>query len=321
LLLVEWVFFRPLKLTRAVRRLLPFALLVLLIPIVFRVASIRPLPPVSEDAAEGVTGRVLGSLTQPAGDVVRTLTAAAELPEGLSPSTYLLIQLQVVPRYFGLVLFPMGLTVDHDIPIERTLTGSAVAGLLLLLAIAALGGYATIHWPLVGFGILWVFVALSIESSIFPIRDVMNEHRMYLAMPGIGVLAGIAFARLWSWQRALALAAGGGITVVLVCLTVARNQVWATQLSLWGEALERSPRKARVHVNYGTALHLKGDVQQAVQHYCEALRLEPGNRRAESNINVALDDLMEWDEVDMEIAAVGPDGEMELVPRHPCPPR
>jgi Flp pilus assembly protein TadD len=76
-----------------------------------------------------------------------------------------------------------------------------------------------------------------------------------------------------------------------------------------------------VHVNYGTALHLKGDVKQAVKHYCEALRLEPDNRRAESNINIALDALMESDEIDMDIATAGPNGEMELVPRHPCPPK
>lgn len=321
LILIEGVFFRPVSLVPVARRLLPFFVLVLVIPVVFRVASIRPLPSTSEDAADQNAGRVARLVTQPARDVVRSLVLAAEVPEELTPLTYLLTQFRVIPRYIGLVVVPAGLTIDHDVPTELTLTAGSAAGMTLLLGLLLLGVYTAARWPLAGFGILWTFVALSIESSIFPIRDVMNEHRMYLAMPGIALIAGVGFAHLRARQRALAVTFGGAVVAVLVGLTLARNQVWATQLSLWGEALERSPSKARVHVNYGTALHLKGEVKQAMKHYCEALRLEPDNRQAESNINVALDDLMEADEVDMEISTTGPDGEMELVPHHPCPPK
>jgi hypothetical protein len=279
------------------------------------------LPPISETPGDD-TGQLAQMLAEQTRDVGRTLILAAELPEGFTPATYLFTQFRVVPRYWGLVVVPRGLTIDHDVALERTLTLDAVAGMLFLLGLALLGLYATRRWPLVGFGILWTFVALSVESSVFPIRDVMNEHRMYLAMPGIALMAGIGFAWIWSRQRAVATAAGGALAIALVVLTVLRNQVWATQLSLWQEALERSPNKARVHVNYGTALHLRGEVKQAVKQYCEALRLEPDNPRAESNITIALNDLMDSDsdEVDMEIRATGPDGEMELVPRHPCPP-
>lgn len=322
LILVEWVFFRPLAFGSTARRLMPFAVLVLLIPLVFRIANVRPLPP--EEISDEQAGRVMRLLTQQARDVVRTLTVAAEAGEGLSPATYLLTQLRVIPRYFGFVVVPLGLTIDHDVATEHSLTAGSAAGLALLLALLLIGLYATLRWPLLGFGILWTFVALSIESSVFPIRDVMNEHRMYLAMPGIALLAGVAFAYVWSRQQSLALVLGGAIAIALVGLTLARNQVWATQLSLWREALARSPNKARPHVNYGTALHLQGDVKQALKHYCEALRLEPDNRRADSNINVALEDLMasdESDDLEMEIATTGPEGEMELVPRHPCPPK
>jgi hypothetical protein len=261
-------------------------------------------------------------LTQEARQVARTLTVAAEAPEELSSWTYLLTQCRVIPKYLALVVVPSGFTVDHDVPMERGLSAASAAGMLLLLALAGAGLYAATRWPLVGFGILWMFVALSVESSIFPIRDVMNEHRMYLAMPGLALVAGVGFAALLRRQRIVAVVVGAAVAVLLAGLTIARNEVWATQLSLWREALEQSPDKARVHVNFGTALHLSGDVKQAVKHYCEALRLDPTNRRAESNINVALDDLLETDgDVEMEIASTGPNGEMELVPRHPCPPR
>jgi hypothetical protein len=312
ILLAELVFFAGTSGSRAILlRVVPFALLMLIVPVTFLLLS-RGRPAATPPADTWMERQTQG--------LAYVLTRSGDAPPDVSPLDYLRTQWVVIPRYLKLVLLPLGLNVDHDVPIARGLSAEVAAGLILLLALFGLGIYAAWRAPLVGFGLLWFFVALSVESSIFPIRDIMNEHRMYLAMPGVALVLGCAFIWLRRRWPAPALGAGTAILVLLTALTLARNEVWRSQLGLWQDALAKSPGKARPHVNAGTALHLQGEIKRAVEHYCKALEIEPGNRRAESNINVALDQLVEEGEVEMVIAVRGSDGSIELEPRHPCPP-
>jgi len=53
----------------------------------------------------------------------------------------------------------------------------------------------TIHYSrLIAFGIIWFFLALSVESSFIPIEDVIFEHRLYL--PSIGTFIAFTAASL-----------------------------------------------------------------------------------------------------------------------------
>lgn len=312
ILLTELVFFAGGSPRRVFLHVVPFALLVLIVPAALLLLS--PGRPPATPLADSWVQRQAEALAY-------VLARSGDAPSDVSPLDYLRTQWMVIPRYLKLVLWPVGLNVDHDVPVARTLSGEAAAGLALLLALFALGLYAVRKAPLVGFGILWFFTALSVESSVFPIRDVMNEHRMYLAMPGVALVLGCAFVWLERRWPALALGGGSAILVLLTVLTVARNEVWRSQLALWQDAAAKSPHKARPHVNLGTALHLQGEIKEAIEHYCKALEIEPDNRRAESNINVALERLVEEGGAEMVIAVRGDDGTIELEPRHPCPPR
>ncbi len=210
-------------------------------------------------------------------------------PSEATPYTYLLTQFTVLPAYLRLSLLPWGLNVDHDVPIATGFTPPVLAGFALLVVLFATGVVAARRAPLVGFGILWIFVALSVESSVLPISDVMMEHRVYLAMPGIGLLAGAAVAGLSARLPRAATAATALVAVLLVALTFARNLVWQSPVSLWLDAAEKSPRKARVLVNYGVALHGAGQLDAATYQYCRAIALDPSLTLAEENLELALD--------------------------------
>jgi tetratricopeptide (TPR) repeat protein len=62
---------------------------------------------------------------------------------------------------------------------------------------------------------------------------------------------------------------------LLTTLTYARNEVWQSELSLWRDAVEKSPHKARPHLNYGRALYLYplGDKEKAKKEFEIANRL------------------------------------------------
>jgi tetratricopeptide (TPR) repeat protein len=240
----------------------------------------------------------------------------------ISPLQYFLTQCTVIPRYLGLVILPWGFNVDHDVPLATGLSVPVAAGLAFLAALLAFGLYALRRWPLVGFGIVWFFVALSVESSFLPIQDFMVEHRMYLAMPGVAIAVAVPFAWALARWRTTTLAAGTLLAAGLCTLTFMRNEVWRTPIALWQDALAKSPRKARAHANLGAALALDGQVDAAILESCKALEIDPNYKPAEANLQAMLEEQIdqESDEAEMvlEVVEMGPDGTVTIAPPNPC---
>jgi tetratricopeptide (TPR) repeat protein len=99
---------------------------------------------------------------------------------------------------------------------------------------------------LASLGIVWFYIAMSVESSIFPITDKIFEHRIYLPSVGffLTISAGIALAAhgkrvgykaAWSLLLSACLVLGG--------LTIARNQVWSNTFALWQDTVRKAPNK------------------------------------------------------------------------------
>ena len=203
------------------------------------------------------------------------LERATTLAEGTTRFEYLLTELRVVVRYLGLLLVPVGQTLEHDVSMSRSLAEPAVLVSALLLA-ALFGAGLWLAWPrrarnaeaeaesgvaralrdpawrLVGFGVIWFFLCLSVESSVIPIPDPMLEHRLYL--PSVGFFLAVALAVAITGSEAGArkrLALLGLLAIPLAVATHARNATWAEPERFWYDMLEKSPRKARVAYNVG----------------------------------------------------------------------
>lgn len=313
LLAVEAAFFPHASLRGALRRLAPFVLLLAASLAVWLLAwrPARSAPIAAE-----------------ANPLLRLLYAAA--PAGdVSPLAYLATQCLVIPHYLALVVLPWGFNIDHDVPFVRQATLPVAAGALLFAALPVAGLFALRRQPLVGFGLLWIVLALAVESSLLPIADPMMEHRMYLPMVGVSLILATGWLALHArWPRA-AVAVAVAVAVALPALTMARNEVWRSELDLWRDALAKSPHKARVHLNVGSVLHRAGDSEAAIPYYCAALRLEPGNARARGNLDAALQARLErWlddesDEIELPEGGdfemkPGPGGAVMIVPKDPC---
>ena len=184
ILLTEWVFYPGTRPARAALRLLPFVALVLVIPVTWKLFGTRPGP--APDPTR--------PLSRQAADLVSLLFFRASPRGQVTPVEYLLTQCLVIPRYLRMVVLPWGFNIDHDVAAVTGIGGAVLAGAAFLIGLLAFGLYAVRRWPVVGFGVLWVFVALSVESSLLPIRDPMVEHRMYLPMAGVALAGGYVFA-------------------------------------------------------------------------------------------------------------------------------
>ncbi len=213
---------------------------------------------------------------------------------GVSSWDYALTQTQVVSHYLRLMFWPTGQCLDYDWPVNSNFVAVfpylAVMTLLILLTAWGLRRY-----PAIGILGVWFFLILAPTSSVFPIGDIIFEHRMYLPSAAIIVLAvlggesllhkimGTAKNRLYFTVGVTALSVG-----ILGILTWQRNHVYRSELAMWSDVVAKAPWNDRAQLNLGNALAQSRRWPEAIDRYREALELNPGYEKIHYNLALAL---------------------------------
>ncbi|MBI5205082.1 MAG: tetratricopeptide repeat protein [Nitrospirae bacterium] len=240
-------------------------------------------------------------IDKPIGDAIGELREAAQETEEIPRWSYLLTQFRVIVTYIRLLVLPINQNLDYNYPIYHPFFNPEVfLSLLFLLLIFAFSiyllyakRYTLSASRFLSFGIFWFFITLSVESSIIPIRDVINEHRLYL--PSLGII--IIFVLTTFYVLRLVIRAPLRsltitcllLTTIIIALSMAayqRNAVWQDEMSLWEDVVRKSPQKAKGHYNLGIAYYNKGLTDMAIEHYQIALRLKPDYAEAHYNLGV-----------------------------------
>jgi len=185
---------------------------------------------------------------------------------GGSTWQYVITQPYVWLHYLRLFFLPIGLTADTDLQaFTHWYDTRALAG---VAAIALAAWWARRAPKPVAFGLIWFAVAL-IPTSIFPLAEVANEHRVFFAYIGLV----IALAALIP-QRALPAVA----IVLLIAHTIGtreRNEIWKNEESLWADVVAKSPGNGRAWMNYGLTQMAKGRLGDAKADFERAALLVP----------------------------------------------
>ncbi len=209
---------------------------------------------------------------------------------GLPASAYFVTQWRVVATYLRLLVWPAGQNVDWGLTASRSLGDPAVVGsglLLAALAAAAVALYVragrrddaeAAAWRVAAVGVLWLFLVLAPTSSVVPLADPLEEHRMYLASWGalvaVAVLAERGVARARSARRWRAAAAAVAVVWgALALVTHLRNAAWETRVALWTDAVAKAPANWRAHLSLGYAYNDRGEHDAAIREYRHALEL------------------------------------------------
>jgi Tfp pilus assembly protein PilF len=225
------------------------------------------------------------------------LEQGSALPQARNIYSHLITEARVVINYLRLLLFPVNLNVDPNFPISTSIIELSVIfslGAIVITLTAALKVLS--NYKLISFSIFWFFITLLPSSSIFPLDDVMAEHRLYLPSLGICLFAGTLIHQLamFGSQRFSSQKTGTIITTALVGIVlffslgvIFRNSVYKDDYSLWKDTLKKSPRKARVINNFANALKDKGLPDQALIKYQEAIKYDPHYVLAQMNLGIA----------------------------------
>jgi cytochrome c-type biogenesis protein CcmH/NrfG len=202
---------------------------------------------------------------------------------------YLLTQFRVVVTYLRLLIVPVGQNIDPDYPLHRSIDLEVAASALLLAALLGAGVWLAVRGRrgagpntlVAGFGIVFFFLALLVESSVIPITDLMQEHRVYLPSVGAFMAAGAGVTalreRLGGRSRRLVPASVAVAALVLASATWMRNEVWSSAVTLWEDAARKSPSKLRPLLNLANALEESGQPDAALQVSLRGLRMTPSH--------------------------------------------
>ncbi|MDD2851546.1 MAG: tetratricopeptide repeat protein [Desulfuromonadaceae bacterium] len=240
------------------------------------------------------------------------LTENASIPRDL----YFYSQFGVIITYIRLIFLPINQTIDYyhsQYSMMKFFQFSVIAPLFLLLSIIILAFYLHIRGMrknrpllcLIAFGVFWFFLALSIESSIIPISDLIFEHRVYL--PSVGAFIAIATGTillLGKLSRNSNMFRHAVLVVMVISITayatatLARNAVWKDEISINRDNVKKTPLRGLAHNNLGYAYLVNGMYELAAQEFRTAIDLEPELAPAivYDNLGIALKQLYRYEE-------------------------
>ena len=205
-------------------------------------------------------------------------------------SSYWMGQSVAFWKYLGLMVWPSGLSLDHDLTLPSIGISCAAAATVLGLGLLAFRFRA--NYPIPVFGFLWLLTML-LPSLLVPNSDLFNESRVYLAFAGFALLVSWALAqnRSLAWRRASLFL----LVSLLIPVTVARNELWKDDLALWRDAAWKSPGKARPHYNFGVALARRGDFSDAEREFKTARCLNPQDDLSYAALGYCAEQANRWD--------------------------
>jgi tetratricopeptide (TPR) repeat protein len=217
----------------------------------------------------------------------RIMEPATWVPGGeTSKMNYLITQPFVLFRYFYTFFLPVDLSADTDWkPFTSILDIKCIIGFifLLFLLVSILLLSAKKIWKPVAFGLSWFFLAL-LPTSLTPLAEVMNDHRMFF--PYVGLVISVSWTVFILLRQVSFLAPLRTHKDVLgiVCFlflgayafgTHQRNVVWHDEERLWKDVTIKSPENGRGQMNYGLNLMQKGDYAGAEIYFKKGLALWP----------------------------------------------
>ena len=125
---------------------------------------------------------------------VKSMMSATYIPGGTSRFHYLITQPFVILHYFITFFLPFSLSADTDWKLITSISDiRVITGILFILAMLY-GAYIASkkqETRPIAFGILWFFLALVPTSSIIPLAEVMNDHRMFF--PFVGLMLSVSW--------------------------------------------------------------------------------------------------------------------------------
>ncbi len=240
-------------------------------------------------AGGGILIIILGGALFLRGDPLAALGGYWSRPFTLAERV--LTQPRVLLFYLSQLFYPMPhrLSIEHDIHLSTSLLApwTTLPAILIVLGLIGLGLSLIQRRPLISLAILFFFLNHLLESSIIPL-EIVFEHRnylpsMFLFLPAAAGLNGLMERYRWK-SPPMRMILAGFILLLVIGLGLGvriRNQAWATEQTLWEDAMRKAPRAGRPCHNLANGWFEKiGRLDVAIALYKKAISLGVHERAA-----------------------------------------
>ncbi len=201
-----------------------------------------------------------------------------------SLSERMLTESRILVHYLGLLFYPAHhrFSIMREFALSKSLFNppATIAALAVIMTLIMTAFLYRKRWPLFSFAILFFFLGHIVESTVLPL-ELYFEHRNYL--PSLFLFVPVAsgcqmlIARLQLNTRMRRIARYGFAGILIAMLTAgtySRNAVWASEKSLWTDAIKKAPSYARPYQNVAMHLQREGRIDEAIVLYRKALPLQ-----------------------------------------------
>ena len=194
--------------------------------------------------------------------------------------------------YLGKMLYPAGLAVLYPLPKGPLPAWEVVAAVAVLLAISTAVFVVRRKCPYLLFGWLWylgtlvpVIGLVQVGSQAMADRyTYLTQIGLYMAIAwGVGEMAGS-----WPYRRLPFAAISALVLVGLMMCAWQQTRYWHDSETLWTHTLACTSQNPMAHYNLGNDLADRGQVDEAIVHYQQALEIKPGSAEAHNNLGIAL---------------------------------
>jgi protein O-mannosyl-transferase len=168
------------------------------------------------------------------------------------------------------------------------------AGLLMIcLTALAIRGRRKRPWLAVGW--FWFIGTLVPVIGIVQVgSQAMADRYTYVPLVGLFMLAAWGFPERFirrPLQKILPVAAATMILLFFMCVAAGQVRYWKNTVTLLGHAIAVVPGNYAPRNNLGMALERMGKIDEAIEQYTAALRLNPDYKQAHNNLGLALSKL------------------------------
>ena len=207
-------------------------------------------------------------------------------------TTQVMTEAVVSWRYLLLSVIPVGQTVFHD----QAEYGINLASMLALTGLLSVVVFTVVNRSknlFLAVAVGWFLMFLA-PTFIVPLKETMAEHRAFIGLLGVAWAAAWLLELLESRTRQ---ALTGVVVLALGYATIQRNNVWATEVTLWEEATIRSPESAEAWYGFGEAQRYTlanpelpeaiADSLNPIEAFDRAVELDPEYKEAWNKLGIS----------------------------------
>ena len=193
--------------------------------------------------------------------------------------------------YLYQAFWPSCLAALYPFAIDQVRPGKVLLALAVLGGISAAVFFFRRHRYLVT-GWLWYLIMLAPVIGILQVGSQAHADR-YTYLPHIGLYLLLTWGAadlIKRWRLSRLVLGTLSIGLVLTLAVAARTQAssWQNSETLWRRTLACTSRNSGAEQNLGQAIHEKGNVEEAIMHFQNALRIDPSQASVHSALGVVL---------------------------------